>query len=62
MLDRDLEHPGLYNEPVYVAVHLCAGCGQDIYDGDRFLPMGGAEFCEDCVEKMMVYAEVWRDE
>lgn len=44
--------PGCPNAPEPKAVHRCSECGDGIYEGDRYLEVGGDFYCEYCLDDM----------
>lgn len=41
---------GCPNAPEPIAVFVCSGCGDDIYEGDDYYDIMGEQFCQDCID------------
>lgn len=52
-------HPRCPNAPAPIAVFVCAGCGEDIYEGDDYWDLLGEQFCSDCIENSRRVAECY---
>lgn len=50
-------HPRCPNAPDPIAVFICAGCGQEIYDGEDYWDIMGEQFCRKCIDDARRFAE-----
>lgn len=49
--------PRCPNAPEPVAVFICSGCGNYIYEGEDYWDLMGEQWCEDCVKDARRIAE-----
>ena len=45
------------NAPDPPSVFVCSGCGDNIYDGDRYWDIMGEQFCRECIDDAEGVAE-----
>ena len=50
-------HPRCPNAPDPIAVFICSGCGQEIYEGEDYWEFLGEQFCENCKDNARRVAE-----
>lgn len=46
--------PRCPNSPEPIPVYRCKICGEGIFEGDRYLDIGGEKICEMCMDEMPV--------
>ena len=39
------------------SVFICSGCGDSIFDGDKYVELMGEQWCMDCIEECIREAE-----
>ena len=42
---------GCPNAPEPIAVFVCSGCGNKIYEGEDYYDILGEQFCESCINE-----------
>lgn len=53
MCDVCLRHPcdaRCPNAPEPPTVFVCSGCGDSIYDGEKYWDIMGEQWCEECID------------
>ena len=45
-------HPRCPNAPEPEPVYTCSECGYGIFEGDRYVEVGGRYYCEECLDDM----------
>lgn len=49
--------PRCPNAPEPPSVFICSGCGDSIFDGDKYVELMGEQWCMDCIEECTREAE-----